>query len=183
MTTLIFVVGATNSGKTTLLEAASKEWPRTTGLVEVGKMLRAKYPPSYFDGQAAPASTAEEAWEMMVSGIGACVREKKSFIYIDGQPRDVNQVERIVGSYYNAFAYRCRFLHLFAPAEIRELRACARDKTKESLELSLRRLQTEPAQLFEVLSRLHFSVGSSLVTVNTGAVNYSPIKAVERLLC
>lgn len=63
---LIFVIGATNAGKSTLISAAKEVG---CGTVEVGKMMRAKYPPEYFQGQAAPTKTQGEAMQMMMDGI------------------------------------------------------------------------------------------------------------------
>jgi adenylate kinase family enzyme len=130
MIRLIFVMGPTNVGKGTLLAAASKI-PHV-GLVEVGKMMRAKYldpkspfyDPDHFKGQAAPKHTQAEAWQMMLDGIEAAKAAKKLVIFIDGQPRDVEQAQKCA---FELEGYDKRFISLHADHDIRLRRAILRD--------------------------------------------------------
>lgn len=127
---LTFVIGPTNAGKGTLLALAGK-LPHV-GLVEVGKMMRAKYldpasphyDPDHFKGQGAPKHTAVEAWQMMLDGIAAAEAAKKDVVLIDGQPRDVEQARRCA---FELELYEKRFIALHASHEIRLRRAIRRD--------------------------------------------------------
>ena len=146
---LTFVVGATNVGKSTTLQAFLKAFPEETHLIEVGKMLRAKYPPEYFEGQGAPAKTQVEALSMLFDGIEAADKAKKRFVFVDGQPRDVEQAVAI--QRYKGNLERTRTcLHLVCPREVRVARAQARD-TGKALELSMARMDADILKIHEVL--------------------------------
>lgn len=149
---LIFVMGATNVGKTTFMDLC-RDYD-VFGLVEVGKMFRAKYPPDYFKGQAAPAHTQTEAWSMFLEGVKNAAEQGKQVAVIDGQPRNVEQTE---------WAFKMPnpkvFLHLWAPPDIREERARKRDAADAAkLDLSLKRLIDDPRVLFDCLTMIHLHV-------------------------
>lgn len=116
---LVFVTGPTNAGKTTLLEEADKH--SQTHAVEVGKYMRAKYPPSYFAGQCNPKHTAVEAWQAMLDMIEQAPEEAVC-ILIDGQPRDLPQAADCLELEYDQ-----RYINLYAPYELRLQRALDRD--------------------------------------------------------
>lgn len=148
-TGLLFVIGPTNAGKSTFLQKAKAAWPEV-GLVEVGKMMRAKYPPEHFQGQAAPAHTQVEALQMMMDGIKAAEAAGCPMALIDGQPRDMDQLKLILGM---RDKYMIAFLHLWAPLEERERRARERDKDNPAkLELSLARMKNDPPMIYEIFS-------------------------------
>lgn len=161
---LVYVIGPTNAGKSTFLAHVGKF--KHVGLVEVGKMMRAKYPPSHFAGQSNPAHTAAEAWQMYLDGVEAHKAAGKSGIYIDGQPRDTKQTLELL-----RVPYRNRvFLHLWAPLEVRQARAEARDKDDPAkLELSRQRLVNDDPQVYNVVSRLEASHSERVVHVDTSA--------------
>jgi ATPase subunit of ABC transporter with duplicated ATPase domains len=94
--TVVAIMGPTCAGKSTFLNYAVEKDPGHVGLVEVGKMLRAKYPPSYFEGQAAPAKTQKEAWDMCEGRIRDHLAEGKTIVLVDGQPRSHDQVIRFM---------------------------------------------------------------------------------------
>ena len=153
---LIFVIGPTNAGKGCFLETCKAMYPDAVGLVEVGKQMRAKYldpvsphyDPDHFKGEAAPASTAVEAWQMMLDGIGA--NKDCPVVLIDGQPRDIKQCKDILSTYTNA-----EFVHVYAPVEVRQVRAELRDTGDEAkLALSRARMNTDAIKLYEILTRL-----------------------------
>lgn len=168
---LVFVMGATNSGKTTFLEKMAKDYPNPVGLVEVGKMMRAKYPPEHFAGQAAPKHTAIEAWSMMTVAVEHCIDGRKRLILIDGQPRDMEQAIGVLDKYYSDTdnLSSVKFLHMWALPDIRIARATNRDgHDVEKLALSIARMHNDPLQLFEILSFLQSRVNpKDLTTVNT----------------
>lgn len=163
---LVYVIGPTNAGKSTLLNYAATQ--PDVGLVEVGKMMRAKYPPEHFKGQSNPAHTAAEAWQMYLDGVHAHTVDPKLLVLIDGQPRDREQTSKILGERRPRL-----FLHLWAPEDVRRARAELRDAGHPGkLELSLQRMTNDPPQLYDVLSRLH-AAGEVLHTVDTSSDRYT----------
>ena len=95
---IVCVSGATCSGKSTvirkLLEPNNGVFSRIkVGCIEVGKALRAKYPPSHFQGQAAPRHTQVEAWSIFTEQLNRCLEDKCDIVFVDGQPRSPDQVQ------------------------------------------------------------------------------------------
>lgn len=162
---ILFVIGITNSGKSTFLERMKRLRHDQVNLVEVGKQMRAKYPPEYFQGQGAPEHTAKEAWAMMVEGVAA---GKGKFTLVDGQPRDIDQMEAIYAGYVNRPEYECRFLHLTAPYTILAKRANFRDGADPArYELTMERLKTDARSLYFILSEIYARSPGLITTVNT----------------
>jgi len=160
-----FVMGGTCAGKSTLLAYAKRTAPERVGLVEVGKLLRAKYPPDYFDGEAAPKHTQKEAWELFLSKTAERMRNPEiDLILVDGQPRDVDQACGIIG--LNFDSYRPvwkRFLYLYAPRDIQEERAAARHlshstagdlKERSAYDLAMDRIENDRRAYCDVLVTL-----------------------------
>ena len=140
-------------------------------MVEVGKLLRDKYlnpespfyDPDFFKGQAAPEHTQAEAWQLMVAGIEEG-KAKHHTIFIDGQPRDIQQCNDIHDQYACA-NYLVQFAHVYAPSHIRTQRAESRDSGDPAkLELSRRRMQGDLIKLYEVITRL-INHGSTVLTI------------------
>jgi cytidylate kinase len=145
---IVYVIGATNAGKSTLMDAVKNDV--TQGTVEVGKMMRAKYPPEHFAGQSNPAHTAVEAWQMYLDGIAQAEAAGKQAVWVDGQPRDMAQLAKVT-----ATSDPRLFVHLWAPAEIREERARTRDaQDPAKLALSLTRLNGDLPALYNILTTL-----------------------------
>jgi predicted kinase len=145
---IVYVIGATNAGKSTLMDAVRQD--TTQGTIEVGKLMRAKYPPEHFAGQSNPAHTAAEAWQMYLDGLAAAEAAGKQAVWCDGQPRDMKQLLEVT----SASTQRI-FVHLWAPAEIREERARARDAADPAkLALSLERLNGDLPALYNILTTL-----------------------------
>jgi hypothetical protein len=141
---IYFIMGPTNVGKSTFMDYAKAQPGCAT--VEVGRMLRAKYPPEFFAGQAAPKHTQAEAWQMMLDGIAAAEAQGAARVFVDGQPRDMQQAERCV-----RFDNSC-FRLLWVPGTLREARAKNRDADDPAkLELSLHRLQTDLLTGYDVV--------------------------------
>lgn len=177
---IIFVIGPTNAGKGCFLAAAQRMKPDRVGLVEVGKMFRAKYldpksphyDPDHFKGQAAPKHTAIEAWQMMLDGISACQEAGKDIILIDGQPRDIEQCERIHHKYELSHDWNVTFAHIYAPENLRLERAMARDAGDPAkLALSKARLQGDAVGLYEVMTRLIHYRSDIVTLINDGQVS------------
>jgi adenylate kinase family enzyme len=168
---LVFVMGATNAGKSTFMTKMGSDYPHVVGLVEVGKLMRAKYPPDHFKGQAAPAHTAMEAWSMMTVAIEQHINNGKRLIFVDGQPRDMLQAAGVLDKYYDDTEHwsSVKFLHLWAHKDRRIERAKKRDAGDEAkLQLSLQRMDNDPPQLYEVLSLVQSRTNpKDFATINT----------------
>ena len=185
---LIFVMGATNVGKSTIMDTV-RSYP-TLGTIEVGKLMRAKYPPEHFQGQGAPAHTQVEAWKMLTDGIadhaGARIiidrdEVRREVIFVDGQPRNQEQTKWAL-----ALPNPKLFLHLWAPPEVREARARNRDKDDPAkLELSLKRLIDDPRVLFDCLTMIKLNserrshMGAYENTYDTTAADFTPFQCVR----
>tara|TARA_R100001143_G_C3357381_1_gene133294 strand:- start:921 stop:1520 length:600 start_codon:yes stop_codon:yes gene_type:complete len=150
---LIFVMGPTCAGKSTLLESAQERFGNALGLVEVGKELRAKYPPEYFEGQNNPKHTADEAWEICNTRVWEHFREKKQVILVDGQPRDVPQVH-LCNTEFTSSHFVKRYLLIDAPIEARRNRAKAGRSQEDFEKLAEPRLTNDMIQYYTVLVEL-----------------------------
>lgn len=176
---LFFVVGATSVGKSTFLQTIKDVGGNQVHLVEVGKQMRAKYPPEHFQGQCNPAHTAAEALQMCLEGIEAGEKAGAKIILVDGQPRDVKQAQDILAS--KVAGNRTKgVIHLMCHREERERRARVREKDNPgALQLALDRLDRDVLQLHEVMiafdryDRYNF---------NTGHPNYTPLAAFQQVL-
>jgi hypothetical protein len=168
---LAFIMGPTNAGKSTLIQATKDYYPQF-GTVEVGKLMRAKYPPEFFQGQAAPKHTAVEAWQMMLDGIADAGAKKA--VLIDGQPRDIEQCERSI-----LLPYPKLYIVLTASAEVREFRARARDSADpKRLELALARLHGDLPILNSIVSMLR-DYGKQVREFSTESHNYQPLDVLR----
>lgn len=176
---LFFVVGATNVGKSTFLSAIRSALGKQVHLVEVGKWMRAKYPPEHFKGQAAPAHTQKEALEMLFGGIEKGREDGATIILVDGQPRDVEQSQTIKAKFRDEMELNLGVLHLVCPREERERRARARDLSPEAIQLSLDRMDRDILQLHEVLIDFDWWEKHQ---INTHAKGYSPYTSFERII-
>lgn len=166
MTAICYVIGPTNSGKSTFLHFAGVQ--PGVGLIEIGKMMRAKYPPDYFQGQCNPAHTAVEAWQMFEDKVDEYTAAGKTLLFADGQPRDVKQTYAVM----RRVETRC-FLHLYAPSDVRTARAIHRDQHDPAkLELSMQRLVSDDQQVYAVLSRL-LAAGETVFTHDTSRPEFS----------
>lgn len=194
---LVFVMGMTNAGKTTFMSAVEKV--PGVGRIEVGKLMRAKYPPEHFQGQDNPTHTAVEAWGMFTDGLADSLANRHRAVFCDGQPRDIPQAR---DSLALDDRFNLRYLVLFASRAERLRRAVDRDgkdlspSIKDSvikcwpkpcsytipkaLELSLLRMTNDYSTNYEVLATLG-AAGVTPLWVNTESLpSYSPL--VETLL-
>jgi hypothetical protein len=172
---LIYVIGATNAGKSTLMDAVRQDV--TMGTIEVGKMMRAKYPPEHFAGQSNPKHTANEAWQMYLDGIAA--QQDKTAIWCDGQPRDMVQLDAILCQ--SKVTHPRFFVHLWCLTSVRERRAEKRDgQDPAKLALSMGRMQGDLPSLYEIISRL-LLMDENLLTVGTSIPGYDPVQLVSMM--
>ncbi len=146
---ICFVIGCNGTGKTTLMDVVKKDFP-AFGTVEVGRMMREKYPPSHFAGQSNPAHTATEAWQMLLDGMAKAFVEGKEIVFVDGQPRDIDQARNCLELWPDA-----QYLHLYASDEVRKNRCRGRDsEDPEKLKLSTARHESDSINNYKVLCLL-----------------------------
>lgn len=157
---MVGLVGVTNSGKSTLLNALRSD--PTIGLIEVGKEMRRRHPPEYFDGQGAMAKTEAEVWEIVDEQYAAAVRSGRRMVICDGQPRLPGHVEKMVERFG-----LLHLLQLHADHDVLEERARRRDSDPQTLELSHRRLTNDYIQLYQVLAEWHIHPQSMLAQCET----------------
>jgi adenylate kinase family enzyme len=145
-------MGPTCTGKSTLISYIANNHP-DVGVVSVGKILRAKYRASYFKGSGCPQETAEEAWNLCEENVEKFLTDDKKLILIDGQPREVDQVDKIL----HAWGDLClRFILLDAGTDVRAARAALRYRPEqvEEIELTKNRLYADVLSNFKVVAHL-----------------------------
>lgn len=151
-----FFIGPTNAGKSSILEAIRRKGNPIVSFIEVGRLLRAKYldpasphyQPDFFKGQAAPKHTEEEAYRLMADGITAASVAGKRVVLIDGQPRSLGQLRRILADYAD---YPVHVFDVFCDREERERRAVARDgHNPDKLALSMARMDGDVKDVYEI---------------------------------
>ena len=176
----LYIIGPTNSGKSTFLKAILAEHGPRIGLIEVGKVLRAKYPSEYFKGLNNPAHTAVEAWKIFTDSWDAYAAFGKEVIITDGQPRDTKQTLAVIER--GVSGERQAFIHLWAPLEIRRARAELRDLGNEAaLELSRQRLVNDEPANYNVLCML-LAANRCVVTPDTSAPGYTALGTYQEAL-
>lgn len=173
---LLFILGGTCVGKSTFLTAVQEVFPTQIGLVEVGKTMRKMFPPEHFKGSAAPDHTEKLAMQLFKEGIAEHVDAQKQLILVDGQPRRPSQVGD-TAEHVNALGIKFRYLHLFAPLEVRAERARKRfaPEDKGSLDLALARLTGDLPALYEVLGLIESKYPNMITLVNTDCPGYDPV--------
>jgi hypothetical protein len=172
-----YVIGCTNTGKSSLMEASYQYAPEVR-CIEIGKYMRAKYPPSHFKGQGNPKHTADEAWAVYTEQLQKAFEDPKCrLVLADGQPRDQEQMEAVMA----AKGFTKVFLHLWASRSVREARARKRDgEDKEKLALSLARLDNDVLPVFDIVTQLSIA-GYDVRHVNT-QYEYSPGGLIKSLI-
>lgn len=146
-------MGPTCAGKSTLLHATRNQDPESVGLVEVGKMLRAKYPPTYFAGQNNPKHTAAEAWNLCEEGVISHREAGKKVVLVDGQPRDIPQVAMCIERFPDE-VYDKEFVLIDAKLEERERRARASRQGEDLEKLAIPRLTNDMIANYQVMVEL-----------------------------
>jgi len=173
---IVHVIGVTCSGKSTLMDVARNRplW----GTVEVGKLMRAKYPPEYFAGQCNPTHTADEAWRMYLDGLEKNRKRGTVCCFVDGQPRDQSQFDEILQDKVDTH----HFLHLWAPKGLLLLRSTERDGAdEERLKLSSARIDNDVPALYMLLSQV-LAYRLPLRAYNTSDSEYDPMIAIKESL-
>ena len=155
MTNLLFMMGPTNVGKGYTISYAVAEYGGYP--VSVGNLLRAKYGPDFFKGQQSPEHTRDEARKMMVEGIKFGIDQGYDMILVDGQPRELTQIDAIFDTYINGPLKNIvdvYFLLLHCDDELRMKRLLNRDKDPAALELSKKRFAKDTGELQKIFYQI-----------------------------
>ena len=163
---VLHLLGNTGSGKTTLLDFLTSAWPDDITGISVGREFRKKYPPEFFEGQAAPAHTEQEAMSMYTDFVTERRDHGYGLIIVDGQPRKQSQVAACIN---NASGLQHDFLLVHADHGIRNDRLDS-SRSGSSLELAIRRLDTDYRNQYEVMVELA-RLGLELNIVDSGKVD------------
>jgi adenylate kinase family enzyme len=164
MINIIFVMGPTNVGKSHFINKMASE-AKNVGLVEVGKYLRAKYPPEKFEGQMDFSELKAE--NIMIEHIEHRIQEGFGTVIVDGQPRSDVQVDRAHDFLTNtAYPVNPVFVLLECPDEIRRERMLKRDKNNSDLQLSQARFQRDKDQYVAILDKIR-SLNHPIETIDT----------------
>ncbi len=163
---IVYLMGCTCAGKGTFIDFVQAQQAKHIGFVQVGKMFRAKYPPEYFKGQAAPAHTQKEATDMCLQGIKDNIDAGKEIVIVDGQPRSDDQVlitqvwKKTLGP-----KFQCRYEMLDCSLDERKRRLEGRftGTDSASFDLGAKRLENDMKTYYTVLmtllrNRVMFSV-------------------------
>lgn len=151
MSLIAFIMGPTCAGKSSFIDYATKNFPDIFGAVEVGKILREKYSPEYFKGQNNPRHTADEAWGLCESLVEAHINDGTPVILVDGQPRDIPQVDLVMKSWGNTHR---EFIIVDAPLHERERRARTSRIGPDLETLAIPRLTRDMQSYYSVLVRM-----------------------------
>lgn len=151
MSIIAFIMGPTCAGKSSFIEYATRNFPDIFGAVEVGKILRQRYSPEYFKGQNNPKHTAQEAWELCESLVEAEINDGTPVILVDGQPRDVPQVDLVMTSWGDTHR---EFIIVDAPLAERERRARTSRIGPDLETLAIPRLTRDMQSYYTVLVRM-----------------------------
>lgn len=163
--------GATCAGKGTFLDYAQAQLGNRVYLVQIGKIMRTRHPPEFFDGKGAMQSTEAEVWEIFAEELTKGLADPNvRLILLDGLPRMGGQIPKLL-SYFNSFV-QYGFVFLHASQETRKKRVISRfpypgeenpprppmpgetDKVKNNRDLSDRRVTNDLIQIHDVLAEV-----------------------------
>jgi adenylate kinase family enzyme len=171
MTIVLHLLGNNGVGKTTIQrEMVLRHHPRVAA-ISVGQVLRNRYPPGYFDGQAAPQKTEAEALKIYQEFVWKAFEDCADLIIIDGQPRKASQVQIVDASEPRL---QKDYLLLHASHEDRAHRLSARDVDPEAVRLSMARLDNDYRNQYEVMIELA-KLGKNLDICDTSEMSVAQI--------
>jgi hypothetical protein len=152
-------MGTTCSGKSTVISQFCDVFGSTVRTCLIGKELRARHPPEFFNGLAAMPSTEPEVREIFSQRLTAFMEDDRAgYLLCDGIPRLVSQVDFIDGEIRKATAaynikIECLFVLLKADPEIIRQRAYGRD-SGGNLDLTLKRIESDGKLGYDTLVAL-----------------------------
>lgn len=164
--TILHLLGNNGTGKTTLLDTLVERNAYCAG-ISVGRELRKRHPPEYFQGQAAPAHTESAAMELYRNFVDTTTASGYQLIVVDGQPRNASQVTACLLANGNH-----EFLLLHAPHAVRHERLIRRDGADLSkLALATARLDADYRNQYEVMVELA-RLGIELQIADTASLSF-----------
>lgn len=156
-----FIIGTTCVGKDYLIETACTKYPHLFGAVQVGKELRRRHPPEYFQGLGCAPACYDEALDIYREQWKLNQMIGKKYILVSGQPREMSQVQPVLD-----FA-KGTVVWMFAPHDVimeRLEKRFANDTS--SKELALQRLKNDRVQLYDTIFEL-LTNGHTIKTLDT----------------
>lgn len=164
-TIVVFVVGPTCAGKSTFLGLAKEALGDRAHLIEIGKAMRAKYPPQHFQGDGAPAHTQAEAMQMLQDGLAVGLADEKvGIVFVDGQPRCADQLAFAAAG---GEGWMPVFLHLTAEHGVLFKRGIARSgEDVDAMDLVRSRIVKDRLALYDLLPGM-FASGAPFLSVDT----------------
>ena len=151
--TILHLLGCNSVGKTTIMRAFCNFEFENVAAVSVGQLLRAKYPPEYFQGQMAPEHTEQEALQLYCDFVTNSIANGKKLIVIDGQPRSISQIDGVHNFPGNKITHKYVLIH--ADYKLREARVVKRDEQNQSaLDLAQKRLMNDFRSTYEIMIEL-----------------------------
>lgn len=147
---VISIMGSTGSGKTTIVqEAMASDDPYVSG-VQVGQIMRKRYPPEKFRGLACLPETEEEVRALLLEALIDADFHQVRYFFVDGQPRSVGQYEWLHDLRREMKFDWCAF-YLTVPRDVQIARLRKRDMQPSAYELALQRIVNDEQQLAPVL--------------------------------
>lgn len=201
MIPIVFIMGATCSGKSTFLDFCKKVLGNHVHTANIGGILRSRHDPDFFNGDAAPAHTAKEAWDIFEEEFYKGMETPGvDMIMFDGQPRRPEEVGNLYR--YKSVLTDFRFVMFHASAEARKRRIDTRfpipegrvgmpgyvedvkefEKLARSRDLAEARLTKDTSQLFDVWGELSRR-GEYVLSINTDKPATTYQHRVLDLLC
>lgn len=151
---IISVIGPTCSGKTTFIRFCKDKRPDLFDSVNVGQKLRAKYPPSYFEGKDSLPKTEPEVREIFERGVSEFVEGEASILLVDGQPRSTSQIDFLEECLDKYDIAHVAFIWIDCDDDVRESRGSRRDKDPEVKALFDARKVSDKLSIYPVVHSL-----------------------------
>lgn len=151
--TILHLLGNTGAGKTTMMDLLYERNTDAVAHISVGRELRKRYSPDYFNGQAAPEKTEVEALELYDLFIYVNKHKPQvKLIVVDGQPRKASQVSRVLSLHPDCPHH---FMLVHADHEVRARRLVGRDgDDPEKMRLAMARLDNDYRNQYECMIEL-----------------------------
>ena len=150
---ILSVIGVTCSGKSTFIDYCVKEFGDIVFPVQIGKILRAKYPPEYFEGLGAMAKTSAEVSQLLRRAITEFAQSDKVVMLLDGVPREASQVPLLQQLATDSGILGIYCLHLQCSDDILRQRAEA-SRSGASLDLALARITNDKIMYEKVVPKI-----------------------------
>lgn len=180
MKSILYVLGVTCSGKSTLIKKIEAERAGSRSCL-IGQVLRSKYPPEFFRGMAALPDTEPEVIKILQDAIEEFLSSNDTLLMVDGAPRlqpcfeFCSKVAESVPSYYLLLDVTC--------AEELDRRSKGRDSDNpEKLRLSQTRINTDKQLGYDILVSIlkDYDALNNLFILDT--TNGIQSDAIEQLL-